>query len=240
MCIYNIIYMCPAAAAASMCNNNIIMGGIRYFHYTSTHSAFFVAFSSSLNGYFYFILFLFWGVVIRSHSSCRSSSFLLHCVGVSVVVVVVFLRLSSLICVYICARRDQTTTHLIQCQSGHSFLSRIPCGAFFSFACFFFFFTSCCIPLISHNFVKWWERGCTYSNVGVFSPINPEIEYSLHNHFDSRLQFCACVYTSLGWAVIYSHAGQVEKYFFESSGPFFFFFWSAVVVNCENESGRGI
>jgi hypothetical protein len=53
--------MCPAAAAAaSMCNNNIIMGGIIYFHYTtSTHSAVFVAFSSSFLDIF--ILFYFFG-----------------------------------------------------------------------------------------------------------------------------------------------------------------------------------
>jgi hypothetical protein len=92
----------------------------------------------------------------------------------------------------------------------------------FILLCVFLFFTSCCIPLISHNFVKWWERGCIFKRWCVVANKSRNIESSLHNHFDSRLQFCACVY-SLGWAVIYSHAGQVEKYFFESSGPFFFF-----------------
>lgn len=200
-----------------MCNNNIIMGGIIYFHYTSTHSAFFVAFSSSLNGYFYFILF-FRGVVIRSHSSCRSSSFLLHCVGVSVVVIF-FAAFFSYVYTYV--RVVTRRRHIwFNAKVDIHFSPEFPAALYSSLRVLFF--TSCCIPLISHNFVKWWERGCTYSNVGVLSPINPEIEYSLHNHFDSRLQFCACVYTSLGWAVIYSHAGQVEKYFFESSGPFCF------------------
>jgi hypothetical protein len=211
--------MCPAAAAAaSMCNNNIIMGGIIYFHYTSTHSAVFVAFSSSFLDIFILFYFIFSELLYvhilhaaRHHSCCivlaypSSSSFFCG-----------FL----LLCVYICARRDQTTTHLIQCQSGHSFLSRIPCGALFSFACFFFLHH---VVFLWYHTTSWNDESAdVYSNVGVLSPINPEIEYSLHNHFDSRLQFCACVY-SLGWAVIYSHAGQVEKYFFESSGPFFFF-----------------